>query len=120
MKNHVLFYVFVILETGLVINDTDLGAVAGRIRAIYKMKVRYFTATHLPHNQNSSIYCLTKLTFRIRITTTDSASRSTIRQMPTIKIYEKTGRRPRMTKVFGTLTSNLTRSKGLFPCTDFV
>ena len=22
-----------------------------------KMKVRYFTVTHLPHNQNSSIYC---------------------------------------------------------------
>lgn len=26
-------------------------------KGVKKMKVRYFTATHLPHNQNSSIYC---------------------------------------------------------------
>ena len=26
----------------------------------FKMKVHFFTEAHLPHNQNSSIYCLTK------------------------------------------------------------
>lgn len=44
-----LFYAFFVLYT-----CGERGE--GRVKR-NKMKVRYFTVTHLPHNQNSSIYC---------------------------------------------------------------
>ena len=31
------------------------------------MKVRYFAVTHLPHNQNSSIYCESNKTLSLKI-----------------------------------------------------
>lgn len=35
--------------------------------AIKIMKVRYFAVTHLPHNQNSSIYCESNKTLSLKI-----------------------------------------------------